>query len=273
MLSEVDPRAHADRVGGGGKLHYFTKEWYALTQTTSLRFGLEEDERAEVFSEGLFQEIYDQRLKEFLHLQEELAAEGEIAKESYHKYEPFAKERVSAQFYQAFLHYQEHIKNILPAEILERIADIRVFALKKASRPVIKDVTQFCRNNIKLMLRTAEDYKKHYKKILENSDGGLIKEINFHDCIVRDVKQTEKVLSILFDNRSGGGLTNITEMHLESYRIIKQDALLQKSRWLYNEIYKVNDEYELHVLLQNLDIGIIKGLIEFVVSAKSISFN
>ena len=222
MLSEVDPRAHADRVGGGGKLHYFTKEWYALTQTTSLRFGLEEDIRAEIFSEGLFQELYEQRLKEFLHRQEELAAEGEIAKESYHKNEPFAKE-ISEQFYQAFLHNQEHIKSILPAEILERIADIRVFALKKATPSVIKDVTQFCRNNIKLMLRTAEDYKKHYKKILESSDGGLVKEINFHDCIVRDVKQTDKVLSILFDNRSGGGLTNITEMHLENYRIIKRN--------------------------------------------------
>ncbi|KJR47528.1 hypothetical protein UF75_2106 [Desulfosporosinus sp. I2] len=57
-------------------------------------------------------------------------------------------------------------------------------------------------------------------------------------------------------------------MHLDNYEIIKQDALLQNSWWLYNEIYQTNGKYELHVLLQNRNMGVI----EFIVSAENISF-
>ncbi len=234
-------------------MHYFTKEWYELCQKTSAHLGLEEDEKAESFSEEYFQELYNRKLKELQMIHEEIAPKI-----------------VAENFNQSIFHNQQRIKNILPEAILEKIADIRVFILCKATRQVIVDVTHFCDENRKLMMKTIEDYQKYYKKALEIFDTSVVEKINFHDCTVIGVEQTENDLTFLFDN--SGGFTNITTMHLKNYEIVKQDALLQNSWWLYHEIYKTNGKYELHVLLLNKDKGLSEGLIEFTVSAEHISF-
>lgn len=247
-------------------MHYFTKEWYELCQKTSAHFGLEEDEKAGSYSDEYFQELYKQRLKDYIHLQEEITSNYKTDKGSSSEHTPFDSQKLSEQFYQAFLLNQEHIKKILPEEIFVKIADIRVYILRKATRQMIEDVTQFCQNNRKLMITTIEEYKKYYKKALESLDKSVLEKINFHDCTVIGKEQTAKTLTVLFDNL--GGFTNVTKMHLDNYEIIQQDALLQNSWWLYDEIYKTNGKYELHVLLQNGNMG----LIEFIVSAENISF-
>jgi len=234
-------------------MHYFTKEWYELCQKTSAHLGLEEDEKAESFSEEYFQELYNRKLKELQMIHEEIAPKI-----------------VVENFNQSIFHNQQRIKNILPEAILEKIADIRVFILRKATRQVIVDVTYFCDENRKLMMKTIEDYQKYYKKALESLYKSVVEKINFHDCTIIGIEQTENDLTFLFDN--SGGFTNITKMHLKNYEIVKQDALLHNSWWLYHEIYKTNGKYELHVLLLNKDKGLSEGLIEFTVSAEHISF-
>lgn len=193
-------------------------------------------------------------------------AERKAAKENYIPQEPFDVEKASQQFHEAFIYNQEHIKKILPEEILKNIADIRVFVLDKASRKVIKAVTRFCEDNEKSVNRTIKEYQKYYKKVSRLFEKDIVENINFHDCNIIDIKQTEKSLSISFDN--SGGFTDIDEMQLENYKIIKQDSLLQNCWWLYDEIYKINDKYELHVLLENKD----RDLVEFTVSAEHICF-
>ncbi|MCB2311907.1 DUF4085 domain-containing protein [Clostridium tagluense] len=142
----------------------------------------------------------------------------------------------------------------------------RVYVLDKASRQVIKDVTRFCENNEKSVNRTIIEYNNYYKKALKSFDKDMIENIHFHDCVIIDIKQTEQALSILFDNSPG--FTDIYEMQFENYKILKQDALLQNSWWLYGEIYKTNGKYELQILLQNKDMD----LVEFSVSADHIYF-
>lgn len=251
-------------------MNYFTKEWYELCQKTSAHFGLEEDEKAEFFSEEYFQELYNQRLNELI--LEEVIAKHEIVKVKgvYIEHKPLDSKKVAEDFKQSLVHNQEHIKNILPEQILGRIADIRVFVLRKATRQVIKDMTHYCQENRKLTMKTIEDYQKYYKNALESLDKSVVERINFHDCTVIGIEQTENALTLLFDN--SGGFTNITKMHLKNYEIVKQDALLQNSWWLYHEIYKTNGKYELHVLLLKKDKSLTEGLIEFTVSAEHISF-
>lgn len=250
-------------------MNYFTKEWYELCQKTSAHLLLEEAEEIESFSEEYFQKLYNKKLTEWLILQEEVASyreEYESRKEYYIPSEPFDREKASKEFYEGFVYSQERIKKTLPEEILEKIADIRVYTLDKASREVIKAVTQFCEDNEKSVKRTTEEYQKYYKKALKSFDRNIVKNINFHDCTIVDVKQMEQSLSILFDN--SGGFTDIDEVKFENYKIIKQDALLQNLWWLYDEIYKIKDRYELHVLLQNKNMD----LVEFIISAEHISF-
>lgn len=282
-------------------MNYFTKGWYELCQRTSAHFFLEEAEEAEILSEEYFRLLYGRKEAEFLALQEEVAsaafddlypaemsteyfyknmpeadiaelkaayqARREVAKERYIPHEPFDREKAAGQFHQAFLYNQEHTKKILPADILKEIADIRVYVLGKASRQVISDVTRFCEDNNNSVKRTIGEYDEYYKNALKSFDSDIVDKINFHDCVITDIRQTDRTLAILFDN--SGGFTDIDEMALENYEIIKQDAKLQNSIWLYHEIYKTEGKYELHVLLYGKEAE----LLELIISAGHISFS
>ncbi|URZ01684.1 DUF4085 family protein [Clostridium felsineum] len=76
----------------------------------------------------------------------------------------------------------------------------------------------------------------------------------------------DKFLVLFFDNNSK--FTNIEKVIFKNYNIIKQDRSLENSWWIYDEIYKVNDKYELHVLLQNKN----KDFIEFTSLTEYIEF-
>jgi len=130
--------------------------------------------------------------------------EHEVVKENYIPHEPFDREKETQQFYKRFTYNQEHIKSILPEQILEKIADIRVFALDKASKEVIDSVTKFCNDNEKLAKKASKDYETYCKKVFKYFDRNIVENINFHDCTIIDVKEGERSLSILFDNSCGG---------------------------------------------------------------------
>ncbi|GKX65062.1 DUF4085 domain-containing protein [Inconstantimicrobium mannanitabidum] len=238
-------------------MKYFTKEWYELCQKTYAHLILEEDEQAESFSEEYFQKLYLEKLNEFLDSWRDVYKIEQ---------EPFYKEKFSKQFEDRFIYRQEHLKKILPEKILKKIADIRVFVLDRASRQVINDVTGFCNDNEKLVDKTIKAYNKYYSEASKSFNKDMVENINFHDCLITDIKQTDEYLSILFDN--SGGFTDVYEIRLENYNIIKQDASLENSWWLYDEVYKVDDKYEIHALLENKNIG----LIEFTASTENISF-
>jgi hypothetical protein len=238
-------------------MNYFTKGWYDLCQKTSAHLLLEEDEQAESFSEEYFQQLYNQKLTEYLNSWEEVANIS---------HEPFNREIICKQFEEAFIYNQEHMKKILSEEILKMIADIRVYVLDKTSRQVINEVTRFCEENEKSVYRTIKKYDKYYKKSLESFDKDMVENIQFHDCLIIDIKETEQSLSILFDN--SGGFTDICEMKFENYKLLKQDAPLQNSWWLYDEIYKISGKYELQVLLQDNN----SNIVEFSISAEHFAF-
>lgn len=238
-------------------MNYFNKEWYELCGKINLHLLLEEDKQAEFFSEEYFQQLYNQKLMEYLDTWKELTCISN---------EPFDKENITKQFEEIFICHLKHTKKALPEEILIKIADIRVFALNKATHQVINDVTLFCEYNIQLVNRAFEHYNEYYKKALKSFDKDVVENINFHDCLITDIKQTEKSLSIIFDN--SGGFTDIYEVQFENYKIIVQNDLLKDSWWLYNEIYKTNNKYELQVLLQNKN----RNIVEFSISAEHISF-
>ena len=67
---------------------------------------------------------------------------------------------------------------------------------------------------------------------------------------------------------TSGGFTEINEIELRDVQILRQDGTLENSVWLYEEIYKENDRYEFHVLLQHPA----EGLIDFILTAREVAF-
>lgn len=177
-------------------MKYFTKDWYELCQKTSEHLSLEESKEAQQFSEEYYQELYQQRLNDFLldekedahtsfddyypkevdsellegMIEEEIKefkicylAEREEAKQ-YYEPEPYDSEKSTEKFRELFLSDIEHYKKILPQEILNDIADIRVFSLDKATTDIIQRVETFCEENEKSVQKTIESYQKYYKR-------------------------------------------------------------------------------------------------------------
>ncbi|UDK97877.1 DUF4085 family protein [Lysinibacillus sphaericus] len=243
-------------------MKYFTKEWHELCQKNNLHLHLEEEKQAETFSEEYFQQLYHIELNSWLTVQEE----ANLRLKSHENYEPFNKEKGIEQFHDIFIHNLMYLKKQLPETIVKQIADIRVFTLDKATRNVINAVTQFCEENYRIVTTVIEDYKRYIKENSTLLDIEIDGDFSFHDCkIIKSIKN-DKSLKLLLDNKVSD--TNIDEVIFENINIIKQDVLLEDSWWLYEEIYKVNDKYEFHVLLQNKT----EDLIDFIISAEQISF-
>lgn len=251
-------------------MKYFTKEWYELCQKTSFHLLLEEEKQAETFSEEFFLQLYNSELNSWLNLQEEIDSimknNETVNTDDKNEYEPFNRDKVIEQFHQGFIHNQEHIKRELPKSILKQIADIRVFVLNKATRTVMNAVTQFCEDNERSVTATSKDYRRYIEEASNTIDREIIKKFRFHDCTLIKSVQNDTSLTLILDN--SGGFTNIDEVTFENFNIIKQDDLLEDTWWLYEEVYKVNDAYEFHILLQNNKTG----LMDVIISADQVSF-
>lgn len=235
-------------------MKYFTKEWFELCQKISFHLNLEEEKKAETFSEEYFQQLYNSELINWLTLRKEIDSMD------------FNKEEATEEFHDMFIVNQEILKNGLPETILEQIADLRVFALYKAIRKVINAVTEFCEENERSVKTIGENYRRYYKEASISFDREIVENFRFHDCTIINSVQNGTNLTLILDNT--GGFTDIDEVTFENFNIIKQDGLLEDSWWLYEEVYKVNNKYEFHVLLENGEMG----LIDFIISADRVSF-
>ncbi|MNI13539.1 hypothetical protein D3C73_667710 [compost metagenome] len=251
-------------------MKHFTKEWYKLCQKTSFHLSLEEEKHAETFSEEFFQQLYNTELTSWLNLQEEVASimkkNETVNTNDNNEYEPFNKEKTIVQFHDGFIYNQEYLKRELPKTILKQIADIRVFTLNKATRTVINAITKYCEDNEKSVNATIEDFRRYMGKVSNTLDKEIIDNFRFHDCTITNSVQEDMSLILLLDN--SGGFTNIDQVTFKNFNIIKQEGSLEDSWWLYEEVYKVNNRYEFHALLQNNNLG----LIDFIISADQISF-
>lgn len=235
-------------------MKYFTKEWFELCQKTSFHLNLVEDQKAEVFSEEYFQQVYHNELMDWLTLREEMYTID------------FNKEETTEEFHNAFIVNQMILTKQLPETILEQIADLRVFALYKASRKVINAVTEYCEENKKSIKAIGEQYRSYYKEASASFDKEIIEDFRFHDCKVIKSIQNETNLTLILNN--SGGFTDVDEVTFENFHLIKQDGLLENTWWLYEEVYKVNNRYEFHALLENRE----NELIDFIISADRVSF-
>ncbi|MHA6251754.1 DUF4085 family protein [Oceanobacillus sp. CAU 1775] len=245
-------------------MKYFTIDWYERSQKTSYHLSLEEDVQAETFSEEYFQKLYKDELTDWLDMEEEVASI--LSQEENIAYEPFNKDRAIQQFEEGFVYNQEDLKYNLPEEILHQIADIRVFTLNKASRKVIDDVTRYCEENEKLVMATIENYDKYLEANSNRIEKEIVEKFGFHDCVIKKSVSNGNSFTLLLDN--SGGFTNINEVTFENFNIVTQDDSIEDTWWLYEEVYKLDDSFEFHILLQNKDMD----LIDFIINAERVSF-
>jgi hypothetical protein len=162
----------------------------------------------------------------------------------------FDAERHEAIFEEVFQERLKSYEEILPEKIRGRIADLRVFTLGKATGKVLKKVKKLSNRNNRKVERAAREYHKYLKKAKPIRK--LYKDgFDLHDCRITEVISEKGKLTIDLDN--SGGFTDVERLVLLDPEITLIENELSGFYWLYEEVYRKGDRYELNVLLSGQD--------------------
>lgn len=243
-------------------MRYLTKEWYETMQKTDLHLLLKTSKKAEVFSEEFYLKLYAKKEAEQLKFEEECSntkfedlfdefdfpskEEYEQAKSEFAP-EKFDPEETKRKFREAQEYNIERLKNDLPEEILEKVADIRVLALDYCTEEVKKLIAKFCKENDKKMNRAFKELEEAERKEFGENPPDFVRETSLHDCEITAIEQSGSDVVLSLDN--SGGFTTCTAVVFKNAEIIEQEDGLVGAVWLYDEIYKTENGIEIHALL------------------------
>ena len=270
-------------------MKYLTKEWLN-TELLSYTYSLIRiSKKAEKYDEGYYQKLYKKNCdlhieaehgdelyqdpQEELRKIEESIAELNITEEERAKRIQYKRDfiflnadRIKHGTYFKFdekvveqgfaVEIQQHIElyKKLPQEILGKIADLRVFALGRASAEVKKLLKPYCTEQE----RISRKLKKTAQEETEKAEAHLSEEIGINDCTdtaILGIREQQE--GIYIDVDLGGTL------FVENGKIIEQE-LKEVYRWnphipnsglsiiLASELHYTDEKFELHFLIENV---------------------
>lgn len=181
--------------------------------------------------------------------------------EDYDNRPPFDEETEKKNFVKIQEYERKRYEANLPEGIKEKIADMRVFALGYCSGEVLKALKMLDRDTRKKLKQTEE--KEMRARLAENLPAELTDKIIFHDCEVTKVSFEGRDIIIKFDIT--GGFTIYDTLIFRNAEIVEQEESILNARWIYDELYRTDDGYEIHIMFEGekfselfADIGDIK---------------
>lgn len=277
-------------------MKYFTKEWFHSLQYTNLHLRLKPSGRAAMFSEEYFQELYalhvQERLEQMKRVSEvdveALAArfrapdaapmrlDGKpLTEQEERKFGAlnlalaealleapqiqFDPEKEHQFAHNRYLFDLRRFERSLPAEIRDRVADMRVLALRYAAPEVIEAIREYCEANERAVHAAIDAYREELNHNFSDGKPPFYADFDLHDCRVTSMRQDGRDVCMVFEDCA---------CRFRDAEIIRCDAPLEGAYWLYDEIYPLeNGGYEIHALLQQLseDVFPNEQLVEFIV--------
>lgn len=257
-------------------MKYFTKDWYNKMLCTSLYFGLKIDKRAEVFSEVFYQKLSKKEKKDFIKIHSfvmsydkyksiiqstGLEVDEEKIRENFELIEnPFQGMTIDEYFDYCQSLKKKELKEKLPKHILDKVKDIRVLALGYVSKDVYNLIKSYCDQNEKFYKDTYDKYNKLFEETFKKDEIEYLKH-SFHDAYITEIKKEKRDITFLINNEEA--FTNIESITFKNYNIVL-DENVEKTYWLYDEIYKVDGGYEVHILTEYDDLR------EFIIQCEDI---
>jgi len=208
-------------------MKYFSKEWSKTNDNIKLNFEICLD--AENFSEEVFIETYNRELNKFLIANDYM---GEDAEE------------VFEDFYNSYL---KLFTKYFPKYILEKVADIRMLALKKVSPSNFYMIQEYADKKFRDYENITAEYLKEYIKIKDKLPKKIEDNFNLHDCLITNIVKEENKYIIELDCSSG--FVDIKKIIFKDYKILEEEMKFINGWCLYQEIYIVDEEYEIHLMI------------------------
>lgn len=201
-------------------MKYLTKEWYnSPKKYSNFPMTLEIIYRGKRSLEEIFQTEY---------------------KNTFNKMKDSLPEEY--MFRKIFESYVENVKRFFSKYTLSKIADIRLLALGK----VFKEEYALVEEEI-IKKDAIQAYNKSFKEIEDRVPANIKENLNLHDCLITNIIKEENKLIIELD--CSGGFIKIKNIVFDNYTIIKEQFDFINSWCLYEEIYIVENQYELHLLI------------------------
>ena len=218
-------------------MRYLTKQWYQTMQDSGLGVGLEVDERAAEFSEDIYQTLRTQKLAQWLRDREEVC---QVLGESF---DPMEEERSFDEFCAREL---ETYRTRTPEPILTKVADLRVLAVGYCIWEVFRDLEHYaqqCREQTEqTMDRAWEEIKA------QGLDKAFTGEHSLHDSVILTMEREGEDLVIEFE-RDQVEWPEIKAVRFRDAVILTQEQDVENAWWLYDEIWRNGEGYEVHALL------------------------
>jgi len=262
-------------------------------QSTSLHLGFQPDERAAVFSEAFFQEAYAHVLSEQIDLRKRMRElsifdllkkhfegcvsmglmtgeecrtklEDARAEDAFPK-PPINEAEIEEKVRRRLEYNQEYYRRLLPAALLEQIADLRVLALGVATQKVIDSLCVFCEENKRYVENVFQAYHEHWDTIKQRFPEHIAKSLSLHDVKIKEFRQMEGTLTLLLGKKCN--LNRVRSITFHDYEIVRLDDVAGFD-WGWEELDLCSDgRYAVGILCTGPENRILEVL------ARDITFN
>ena len=183
--------------------------------------------------------------EEFEKLREEILENERQSMEDYEEeIEPYDEDNLTESFLEMHNREVEELRQKLPAEILDQVADVRVLALGKATRKVKKMIDKYCAEDDRNFEKAFENYSKYWDSISDKIPDNIKENYDFHDCMILKIKNIGD--DIVFELDNGGGFTDIKRIIYKKAEMIENN-FAKDCYWMYDEIYLADGGFEFHI--------------------------
>ncbi len=139
-------------------MKYFTKEWFADTVLAEMCFQVKKTAKAAKFSEKYCLSLYKDQKKWFVKNEKFISKHNKVK---------FDLEAAEAAFEASHKENLNYVKANVPAEILDKVADVRVLALGFASYDIHDALVRFCGKVNRRCEQVTEAYDTEVEKLAE----------------------------------------------------------------------------------------------------------
>ncbi len=244
-------------------MRYLTKEWYMMMQKSVMGSSFEADERAAQINEALFEEALQRREKEISEWIEDFCSMAETSEEldTFPNHllklceimgdEKYQSTSAAYEYYHQHpevlhdvmllrLHdWMEYNRTFYPPEILDMVADERVFACGVATADVIAHMNRIKEENKRRAEAAMAEERKSRTLLKGKISAEILKYFSFHDVKVNGLRCKENDLIIELDRYANDHA--IEEIRLHDCRIDSMDEDIEGAYWLYEELDMTED--------------------------------
>ncbi len=218
-------------------MQFFTKSWYHAMQSPFYGPALQSDPQAEHFSEAYYRKLYREEKARY-----------------YAEMDTFSIPVKPHSFYTEFRSQTKRLLSDLPQYILDEVADIRVLALHHCSQTVKEMITFYnakCQNQVDGAIKA---YAEHERVQFAKKRPSFLDDFVLHDCLATSFRKKGNDYHLLFSSDMNSNMHGIKRVIFKKATVLQKEKPLSGAWWLYEEVHKTEDGYEIGVLFDKKDV-------------------